>query len=69
MFWDVFEQVMEVEINDELGRERCRRSEKSEQVRNYRNSYTKYSAMLIKNLLFTIILMQMSLPGQIFIIP
>ena len=25
--------------------------------------------MLIKNLLFTIILMQMSLPGQIFIIP
>ena len=42
MFRDVLEQVMEVEMDDELGRERCQRSEKPEgQGRNYRNGYSK----------------------------
>ena len=42
MFRDVIEQVMEVEMDDELGRERCQRSEKpEEQTRNYRNGYSK----------------------------
>ena len=42
MFRDVIEQVMEVEMDDELGRERCQRSEEPEnQVRNYRNGYSK----------------------------
>ena len=42
MFRDVIEQVMEVEMDDELGRERCQRSEEpDEQVRNYRNGYSK----------------------------
>ena len=42
MFRDVLEQVMEVEMDDELGRERCQRSEGSEdQARNYRNGYSK----------------------------
>ena len=36
MFCDVFEQVMEVEMDDGLGRERCKRSEeRSGQVKNY----------------------------------
>ena len=30
MFRDVIEQVMEVEMDDELGRERCQRSEEPE---------------------------------------
>ena len=42
MFRDVIEQVMEVEMDDELGRERCQRSEGPEgQVKNYRNGYSK----------------------------
>ena len=42
MFRDVIEQVMEVEMDDELGRERCQRSEEpEEQARNYRNGYSK----------------------------
>ena len=37
MFRDVLEQVMEVEMDDELGRERCQRTEgPEEQGRNYR---------------------------------
>ena len=41
MFRDVIEQVMEVEMDDELGRERCQRSEGPEgQVKNYRNGYS-----------------------------
>ena len=42
MFRDVLEQVMEVEMDDELGRQRCQRSEEAdEQARNYRNGYSK----------------------------
>ena len=42
MFRDVIEQVMEVEMDDELGRERCQRSDEPEgQARNYRNGYSK----------------------------
>ena len=42
MFRDVIEQVMEVEMDDELGRERCQRSdEPGDQGRNYRNGYSK----------------------------
>ena len=42
MFRDVIEQVMEVEMDDELGRERCQRSgEPGDQARNYRNGYSK----------------------------
>ena len=42
MFRDVLEQVMEVEMGDELGRERCQRLEEPEgQTRNYRNGYSK----------------------------
>ena len=42
MFRDVIEQVMEVEMDDELGRERCQRTEgPEEQGRNYRNGYSK----------------------------
>ena len=43
MFRDVIEQVMEVEMDEELGRERCHRSApaEGEQPRNYRNGYSK----------------------------
>ena len=42
MFRDVLEQVMEVEMDEELGRERCQRSEEPDgQLRNYRNGYSK----------------------------
>ena len=42
LFRDVIEQVMEVEMDDELGRQRCQRSEEGEgQARNYRNGYSK----------------------------
>ena len=42
MFRDVIEQVMEVEMDDELGRERCQRTKEPEgQARNYRNGYSK----------------------------
>ncbi len=39
MFRDVIQTVMEVEMDEELGRERCQRSETS--TPNYRNGYTK----------------------------
>ena len=42
MFRDVIEQVMEVEMDEELGRERCQRIEEQEgQSKNYRNGYSK----------------------------
>ena len=42
MFRDVIEQVMEVEMDDELGRERCQRSDEPEgHAKNYRNGYSK----------------------------
>ena len=43
MFRDVIEQVMEVEMDEELGRKRCQRSApvEGEQPRNYRNGYSK----------------------------
>lgn len=40
MFRDVVQTVMEVEMDEELGRERCQRSEKTS-APNYRNGYTK----------------------------
>ena len=42
MFRDVIQQVMEVEMDEELGRERCQRSDLPEGTpRNYRNGYGK----------------------------
>ena len=44
MFRDVLEQVLEVEMDEELGRERCQRAsgEESEQFTpNYRNGYSR----------------------------
>ena len=42
MFRDVIQQVMEVEMDEELGRERCQRSQEPEsKPRNYRNGYSK----------------------------
>ena len=42
MFRDVIQTVMEVEMDEELGRERCERSAAPEGTpRNYRNGYTK----------------------------
>lgn len=42
MLRDVIEQVMEVEMDDELGRERCQRSDASEgKAKNNRNGYSK----------------------------
>ncbi len=42
MFRDVIQTVMEVEMDEELGRERCQRSELPEdEPRNYRNGYTR----------------------------
>ena len=40
MFRDVVQTVMEVEMDEELGRERCQRAETSG-APNYRNGYTK----------------------------
>ena len=40
MFWDVVQTVMEVEMDEELGRERCQRAETTS-APNYRNGYTK----------------------------
>jgi len=40
MFRDVIQTVMEVEMDEELGRERCQQSETSS-APNYRNGYTK----------------------------
>ena len=41
MFRDVIQQVMEVEMDEELGRERCQRSDSPEESRNYRNGYSQ----------------------------
>ena len=41
MFRDVIQQVMEVELDEELGRERCQRSENEEGPKNYRNGYSQ----------------------------
>ncbi len=41
MFRDVIQQVMEVELDEELGRERCQRSENEEGPKNYRNVYSQ----------------------------
>ena len=41
MFRDVIQQVMEVEIDEELGRERYQRSEETEHSRNYRNGFSQ----------------------------
>ncbi len=40
MFRDVIQTVMEVEMDEELGRERCQRAETSS-APNYRSGYTK----------------------------
>lgn len=41
MFRDVIQQVMEVEMDEELGRERCQRSEvPGNSTPNYRNGYS-----------------------------
>lgn len=39
MFRDVIQQVMEVEMDEELGRERCQRAEP--EAPNYRNGYSQ----------------------------
>ena len=41
MFRDVVQTAMEVELDEELGRERCQRAEGSETAPNYRNGYTR----------------------------
>ena len=43
MFRDVIQQVMEVEMEEELGHERCQRSApiEGDQPRNYRNGYSR----------------------------
>ena len=43
MFRDVIQQVMEVEMDEELGHERCQRSASAEgdQPKNYRNGYSR----------------------------
>ena len=40
MFRDVVQTAMEVELDEELGRERCQGAEASETVPNYRNGYS-----------------------------
>ncbi len=40
LFRDVIEQVMEAEMDEEPGMERCQRSEEPEGSRNYRNGYS-----------------------------
>lgn len=42
MFRDIVQQVMEAELDEELGRQRCqRRTEDSERPKNYRNGHSK----------------------------
>ena len=41
MFRDVVQTAMEVELDEELGRERCQRAEASETTPNYRNGYSR----------------------------
>lgn len=40
MFRDVVQTAMEVELDEELGRERCQRAQASETAPNYRNGYS-----------------------------
>ena len=50
MFRDVIEQVMEVEMDDELGRERCQRAEEPGGTpRNYRNGYSLTDEICLPN--------------------
>ncbi len=45
LFRDVIQSVMEMEIDEELGRQRCQQSDAAEgQPRNYRNGYSKETA-------------------------
>ena len=41
MFRDVVHTAMEVELDEELGRERCQRAEVSNAAPNYRNGYSR----------------------------
>ena len=41
MFRDVVQTAMEVELDEELGRERCQRVEASNTAPNYRNGYSR----------------------------
>ena len=41
MFRDVIQQVMEVEMDEELGRERCQRAAEENTSPNYRNGYSQ----------------------------
>ena len=41
MFRDVVQTAMEVELDEELGRERCQRAEASNTAPNYRNGYSR----------------------------
>ena len=41
MFRDVIQQVMEVEMDEELGRERCQRAAAENTSPNYRNGYSQ----------------------------
>ena len=41
MFRDVVQTAMEVELDEELGRERCQRAEASDSTPNYRNGYSR----------------------------
>ena len=41
MFRDVVQTAMEVELDEELGRERCQRAEVSDTSPNYRNGYSR----------------------------
>ena len=41
MFRDVIQQVMEVEMDEELGRERCQRASGEKTSPNYRNGYSR----------------------------
>ena len=44
MFRDVVQTVMEVEMDEELGRERCQRAEGTATAPNYRNGYSRKTA-------------------------
>ena len=41
MFRDVVQTVVEIELDEELGRERCQRAEVSNTTPNYRNGYSR----------------------------
>lgn len=41
MFRDIIQQVMEVEMDEELGRERCQRAGEESTSPNYRNGYSQ----------------------------